>query len=211
VPVRAHARAIRQRFLTLRSHGLIELGDTSRTMKKLNAIAAFALALGTTAAGAQGAPATAFIAEGGVTKHGTYSVTAGVAWPSWWRREALGGEWTAFTELFASHWSAKLEARREALTQLGVVPVLRYRFDAGRSAWFTEGGIGLTYLDRLYQTDHKRFSTRFNFQDTIGVGRSFGARREHEVSLRFTHVSNAGIKEPNPGENFLQLRYARQF
>jgi hypothetical protein len=31
------------------------------------------------------------------------------------------------------------------------------------------------------------------------------------VGLRLSHVSNAGIKEPNPGENFLQLRYARSF
>jgi hypothetical protein len=66
-------------------------------------------------------------------------------------------------------------------------------------------------MDRLYRTDHKEFSTRFNFYDTIGIGRSFGDHRQHEVSLRWAHVSNAGIKEPNPGENFIQLRYARQF
>jgi lipid A 3-O-deacylase len=157
------------------------------------------------------APSTVFIAEGGVTVHGTYSLTAGVAWPSAWRRVSYSGEWTAYTELFVSHWEAKSQGRHHGYTQVGLSPVVRYRFDHGRSDWFAEGGIGLSYIDGLYQRDTKRFSTRFNFHDTIGVGRSFGAHREHELSLRLAHVSNAGIKEPNPGENFVQLRYARQF
>ena len=155
--------------------------------------------------------ATAFVAEGGVTVHGTYSLTAGVTLPSTWHRTSHNGEWTAYTEFFVSHWGAKLGGRRESFTQLGVMPVLRYRLDHGGSPWFAEGGVGLSYLDGLYQRDHKRFSTRFNFNDVLGVGRSFGDRREHEVTLRLVHISNAGIKEPNPGENFVQLRYARQF
>jgi len=47
--------------------------------------------------------------------------------------------------------------------------------------------------------------------DVAGVGRSFGADRRRELSLRLSHSSNAGIKEPNPGETFLQLRYAVKF
>jgi lipid A 3-O-deacylase len=43
------------------------------------------------------------------------------------------------------------------------------------------------------------------------VGRSFGADRRHELSLRVSHFSNCGIETPNPGENFLQLRYATKF
>ena len=33
----------------------------------------------------------------------------------------------------------------------------------------------------------------------------------HELALRLQHFSNAGIKHPNPGENFVQLRYAQGF
>ena len=179
--------------------------------KKLLATAVFALAL--VAAGARAdwkAPSSVFV-EGGVTAHNAYNVAAGVAWPSAWRHTSRSGEWTAFTELFVSEWSTKLEDHRRQLTQLGVMPVVRYRFDQGRSPWFAEGGIGLSYFNGLYQRGDRRFSTRLNFQDSIGVGRSFGADREHEVSLRFSHVSNAGIKEPNPGENFVQLRYAHKF
>jgi hypothetical protein len=156
-------------------------------------------------------PSGGFIAEGGVTVHGTYSLTAGVYWPWSWRRVSYSGEWTGMTEAFVSHWSARVPGERRALTQVGVVPVVRYRFDHGRSAWFADGGIGVSYTDRLYRRQDKTFSTRFNFIDVVGVGFSFGNQREHEVGLRLSHVSNAGIREPNPGENFLQLRYARSF
>jgi hypothetical protein len=181
-------------------------------MKKKLLQGGLPLMLALVASGAQAdGPFTMFIAEGGVTIRGTYSLTAGVAWPSTWRHTGLDGVWTAQTEFFVSHWNAKLDGRRESFTQVGLSPILRYRFDQGRSAWFAEGGVGLSYLDGIYQRDHKRFSTRFNFHDTIGVGRSFGVDREQEIGLRIVHVSNAGIKEPNPGENFIQLRYARQF
>ena len=63
----------------------------------------------------------------------------------------------------------------------------------------------------MYRSADKRFSTKFNFGDHLAVGRTFGDRGQHDVGLRFQHFSHAGIKEPNPGENFLQLRYARRF
>lgn len=158
------------------------------------------------------APAGFFIAEGGVTVHGTLSVTAGVAWPWQWTHAWRGGEWTASTELFVSHWSAKQPGGgRAAFTQVGLAPLFRYRFERGRSPVFAEGGVGVSYIDGLYTTDRKQFSTRFNFYDVVGIGMNFGAHGEHEIGLRFSHVSNAGIKHPNPGENFLQLRYARRF
>ena len=178
-------------------------------------LAVLACTLLVASAGANAAdwtPHRVFIAAGGVTVHGTYSFTAGVAFPWQWERLSRTGEWTAATELFASHWTAKQAAGgREGFTQVAVAPLFRFRFDRGRSPWFAEGGIGLTWIDGLYATDRKRFSTRFNFYDAIGAGFTFGAQGEHEIGLRFSHVSNAGIRHPNPGENFLQLRYARNF
>jgi lipid A 3-O-deacylase len=152
-----------------------------------------------------------FIAQGGVTVHGTYSATAGLSWPWAWKRTSYSGEWTGMTEAFISHWSGRGVDGRETFTQIGLVPVVRYRFDHGKSAWFADAGIGVSLMDRVYVTKDKQFSTRFNFVDVIGVGRSFGTDRDQEISLRVSHVSNAGIKKPNPGENFVQLRYAAHF
>lgn len=159
-------------------------------------------------------PATAshrLFAEIGFAEGDTRSATLGVSWPwpqQWLQGHAsLSGHWDAYL----SHWrarSATVPGEREGLTQVALVPVLRWRFDQGRSPWFVEGGIGLSLMDQRYRTPDKRFSTRFNFADHLALGRQFGTLRQHELALRLQHVSNADIKKPNPGENFLQLRYS---
>lgn len=77
--------------------------------------------------------------------------------------------------------------------------------------WFVEGGIGLAYLNEPYRNASKEFGTQWNFSDHLGVGRSFGADRQHELGVYVKHVSNAGVRKPNPGETFAQLRYAYRF
>ena len=155
-------------------------------------------------------PSGAFV-EGGIADRAAYSVTMGVVWPWSWRRESRGGELTGITEAYVSHWRARSATERNSFTQLGLLPLLRCRFDHGRSDWFAEAGIGISVMDTMYRVSEKQFSTRFNFVDVVGVGRSFGPQRKHELSLRIAHISNANIKDPNPGENFLQLRYAALF
>lgn len=157
------------------------------------------------------APSTAFI-QAGWWKD-TRVVTAGLTWEwgnSWsLGRGRLGGHW----ELSASRWSyPSMDGRREAwLGQVGIVPTFRYRWNDGTSPWFVEAGIGVSWTTTLYQTQHKRFSTTFNFADHVGFGWNFGPSREHELSLRLEHFSNAGIKHPNPGQNLVELRYSFAF
>lgn len=143
--------------------------------------------------------------------HGSQVASVGVAWPWAWKRMSQLGQWTGATEAFVSHWHVRSRwvPGTEAYTQVGAAPVLRLRFDQGRSPWFVEGGIGVSWFDSVYESPRRLFSSRFQFYDALGVGRSFGPAREHELSLRFHHISNAGIKKPNPGENLLQLRYSR--
>lgn len=155
---------------------------------------------------------TSFFADVGLADNSTRSASVGLAWAWDWRTSLWGGEVTAQTEAYISHWNARhVAGGRQSLTQIGLVPVFRLRFDQGRSDWFVEAGIGVSMLDKEYRIPGKRFSTEFNFHDTVGVGRSFGPKRESDLSLRLTHFSNAGIDKPNPGENFLQLRYSRKF
>jgi lipid A 3-O-deacylase len=137
----------------------------------------------------------------------THSLTAGALWEWDWRGSFGNTEASALTEVYLSRW----RSRDETVTQVGLVPLVRLRLDHGRSPWFMEGGVGVSLMDDLYRNHGKAFSTRFNFVDVFGFGRSLGPDRRHEVSLRLAHVSNANIKRPNPGENFLQLRYAAMF
>lgn len=177
-----------QRFLVLAAAGALSFG-------------AHALSL---------SPGGAFV-QGAVGDHATYSATAGVLWPWSWRRQTAGGEWTGITEAYVSYWNARGTTHRQSFTQVGLVPLVRYRFGHSRAGWFVEGGIGISATNKVYRTPEKEFSTAFNFVDVLGVGRSLDAQGRRELGLRVAHVSNAGIKEPNPGLNFLQLRYAMLF
>ena len=148
----------------------------------------------------------------GPGRHGTSSITAGIGWDWAWQRPVWRLLATGQTELFASAWRAHdFGDGHQWFGHFGVLPTVRLRFDEGRSPWFAEAGIGLSWMDRHYITPYKQMSTRFNFVDVIGVGRSFGTGGRHELSLRYTHVSNGGYREPNPGEDFLLLRYATRF
>lgn len=151
-------------------------------------------------------------AGGGASDSNVAAASVGALWPWAWRASALGGEFGALTELYGSYWHARdFGGGHKGLVQLGLVPLLRYRLDEGRSPWFVEGGIGISVTSRRYVTPDKAFSTNWNFSDNLAVGRSLGPDRKSELSLRWQHISNAGIRKPNPGEDFVFVRYAASF
>ena len=97
------------------------------------------------------------------------------------------------------------------VTQLGMTPVLRYRWGEDRRRWFAELGVGINVLTPIFNDEDRRFSTAFNFGDHLALGRSFGDDAREEIALRVQHYSNGGIKQPNPGINFVQVRYSHRF
>jgi len=156
-------------------------------------------------------PDTFFVQAGEADRATTaYSVGAGWNW-NWSQRYRIG-LLTGYTEATVGRWKTSTNAAVGDywFTQVGVTPVLRL-FPGRESLWFGEIGIGANYISPLYRTDGKHFSTEFNFGDHAAVGRVIGDHRQGSVALRLQHFSNGGIDEPNPGENFLQLRCSYQF
>ena len=150
-------------------------------------------------------PDSVFLQAGRASE--TSTVTVGLQWD--WRRQWQFGERariSGYNELSLGHWRADDGGGSAIVTQIGFTPTLRYWPTGERTGWFGEAGIGVNALMPVYRTREKSFSTAFNFGDHVAVGyRTAGARR-WEWSLRLQHFSNAGIDEPNPGENFVQLR-----
>ena len=177
----------------------------------------FTLALAATAIFGSGSAwaqeARTLYLQAGVAERNAYATTVGVTWPwpTWFWGLGSGvvrGQWDGYL----SNWSSRPAdtARRNTLV-LGLGPSLRWRGDAGQSPWFVELGTGVSWANRHYRNRSDAFGSRFNFASHLGLGRNFGAQQAHEISLRIQHSSNAGMKEPNPGENFLLLRYAHAF
>lgn len=163
------------------------------------------------AAGAQDLrPATVFVQGGTGPKDGLAAATIGAQWPWAWRHGFAGGEFSGATEVFLSEWRADAPGgTRRGFSQLGLVPMFRWRGDEGRSGWFVEGGIGLSVLDRQYVTANRVQSSQWNFSDNLALGHDIG--KSGELSLRWQHSSNGGLKEPNPGINLFALRYGMKF
>lgn len=182
------------------------------TLRLLPLTLAALLLATTTGAGAQGLRPGGFFVQGGGGEDQVGVVSAGLLWPWQWRTTLAGAEVTAQTELFFSNWRARqVGGGRQNVVQVGLVPLFRLRPSGGQSPWFFEAGIGLSVTDKRFVTPDKTFSTRWNFSDNLAVGRNFGAQGEHEVSLRWQHSSNAGVKKPNPGLDLLMVRYATRF
>lgn len=153
-----------------------------------------------------------YLVQAAVGEDRTASATLGLSWAWAWKYSLLGAEVSGLTEAYISHWNApSVDGGRRGFVQVGVVPVLRLRPGEGASPWFAEAGIGLSTMDRHFETTTKKFSMAFNFVDVVGIGRSFGAARSQEIGIRLQHVSNGSLRPPNPGQNFVQLRYAAAF
>ncbi|VTU14275.1 Lipid A 3-O-deacylase (PagL) [Variovorax sp. SRS16] len=154
--------------------------------------------------------------EAGRAPHGdtgTNAMEVGLVTPWAYGPSVLGGPLSFYGDFFLSQWRAPQASGpgHHGYTQIGAIANWRWRLDDGASPWFAEAGIGATVLDGIYRTPHRQFSTAFQFTEQIGIGRNFGARGQHELSLRLQHFSNADIKRPNPGENFLRVRYLYRF
>ncbi|MEL1265790.1 acyloxyacyl hydrolase [Pseudoxanthomonas putridarboris] len=167
---------------------------------------ALAALLAVTAPNATAAePRTAFYVQGGVAED-AQSATIGVSRDWRWEKQYSFGRVTGQWQGEVGRWHSDSQNS----TQVGLTPALRLHPNRWSESWFIEGGIGANVIFPKYNTEKKEFSTTFNFGDHLALGKRFGAQQQHEWSLRIQHFSNARIKRPNPGENFLQFRYTRR-
>jgi lipid A 3-O-deacylase len=156
----------------------------------------------------------AITVKAGVGDSHARMVGAGLRWDWDFRRLRRKSELTAHTEVMLNEWRAEKPdfSGTRYYTQVVLLPSLRMRLDRGASPWFLEVGIGASWMSHKFQTPDKQFGSEWNFYDVLGAGYTFGGPKgKHEMDLRLVHFSNAGLRDPNPGLNFVQVRYTREF
>lgn len=156
------------------------------------------------AAAADLSPDAVFL-QAGIAEN-TRAASGGLSW-DWGEHETLSLPLGLRGEVSLGRWRTRSDAGTSAawFTDFGLTPVVRYRFQ--RSRLFVEAGIGVHFVSPLYVNGDRHFSTRWNFGDHLAIGGRFGERDRHELALRLQHYSNGGVRKPNPGEDFLHLRY----
>jgi len=122
--------------------------------------------------------------EAGYGDDSTSLLRAGITYR--WRER---GYW----EIGAGIW----DNFEETTVDIGATPVFRLQ----RSQFYVEAGIGVHLI-------HAHVSTEGNialqFGSHAGAGFSSG---KYDFGLRLQHLSNAGLRHPNPGNNFLLVRF----
>ena len=94
------------------------------------------------------------------------------------------------------------------LIDAAVLPSVKYfPGNAVDGRFYVEGGIGAHLLSRTRINNDRRFGSAFQFGDLVGMGWRLGQEKNYEIGLRLQHISNGGIKKPNQGINFLELRF----
>lgn len=102
---------------------------------------------------------------------------------------------------------------RDHLVDVGADAVLRLQKE---TAWvgtltpFIEAGLGLHWLSQS-ELDELQLSSHYHFASQFGIGFAFGEKRDIDFSWHIQHLSNAGLKEPNPGINFSILKIGYRF
>lgn len=121
----------------------------------------------------------------------------------------LGGYWDLNLGLWENDSAARTNS---SITDIGLTPVLRFQQNhaAGVSP-YAEVGIGVHLLSSNSVSPQRRFGSSFQFGDHLGVGVRFGDKGRYDLGYRYQHLSNGGIKGPNQGINFHQLRLQYRF
>lgn len=128
----------------------------------------------------------------------------------WWQSNHthIGGYW----DLSLAQWREKNYAgsadEHKNLVSVGITPVFRFQNDS-KTGFYTELGIGLHLLSDSYNNNRRSLSGNLQFGDHIGIGYVFA--NNLDISLKFQHFSNGGIKEPNDGVNFAVLKVGKTF
>jgi lipid A 3-O-deacylase len=166
---------------------------------------ALALALLSASAAASADPFGVQVAAG-VADHGVRKVDLGLVWDpnlTWW--DIGGWHFALIGEAHVAYWHTGEGNVHSSIYEAGVTPVIRFIKGSGAIRPFIEAGAGVRLLSHPSISSSYTLSTAFQFADMVGVGAQLGSRQQYQAGFRFQHVSNAGIKEPNPGINFSQL------
>lgn len=143
-------------------------------------------------------------------KHNVEKIEAAFQWDSgfaWGNPQGLLLD--VLWEVNIARWHSTSNSNPRNPWEFGFSPVARLAWK--RYSWvpFMELSLGVRLLTETRSSDDHVYATAFQFSEYAGVGVAFGKEQQFAVGYRFQHISNAGIKEPNPGTGFstVYLRY----
>jgi lipid A 3-O-deacylase len=142
----------------------------------------------------------------GAGKEGYNNATLAVQTGPLWTHDLAHSKIDVVLEASAGQVTGPSGSAHRSLTHLGLTPFARWWFAPDTAMEF---GIGANVFSGTY-LGSKHISTAYQFGDSIGLLHRV-AGTPWTLGARFTHYSNADIKRPNPGQDYLQLRVGYSF
>ena len=130
----------------------------------------------------------------------TYRLGLKSDWDKSWLQSDVG-RLTGYWDGAYTYWEGD---KSSASNSLSFSPVLVYEFAGGSVKPYLEAGIGVAVFSHT-EVEGNRLGTAFQFEDRLGFGLRFAGG--HEVGIRATHYSNAGISSTNDGVESYALHY----
>lgn len=120
-----------------------------------------------------------------------------------------GWYWSLNWEGNISYWYLYKQKRGEdRLVEAGITPNFRLAREHkwGWARPYLEMGLGVHFLSERY-ISNRDLGSYFQFGTHGGLGIRFGSTEQYDLAWRIEHISNAGLREPNPGINFSMVRF----
>lgn len=129
--------------------------------------------------------------------------------PPWWTGSK--DNWTATLRPQIEYSQFRYDGGRAGprhVDEAGAVGLFRLERSSGAIRPYAEAGIGLTAFSRS-TLGSKDLSTHFQFTEQVGLGVRFA---EHWFAgWRYSHYSNADIRQPNDGIDMQQIEIGIRF
>jgi hypothetical protein len=122
------------------------------------------------------------------------------------------GEVDIYWELSINFWEFGADNQHDTNFALALSPVISSQFAtvANKYPLKWEFGIGISLINDT-RFAGKDIGSHYQFEDRLGLVLEFGDNLEQSFAVRYMHYSNGGLNDKNPGMDFLNLSYARQF
>ena len=130
----------------------------------------------------------------------TYRLGLKSDWDKSWLQSDVG-RLTGYWDGAYTYWEGD---KSSASNSLSFSPVLVYEFAGGSVKPYLEAGIGVALFSHT-EVEGNRLGSAVQFEDRLGFGLRFAGG--HEVGIRATHYSNAGISSRNDGVESYALHY----
>ena len=130
----------------------------------------------------------------------TYRLGLKSDWDKSWMQSSVG-RLTGYWDGAYTYWDAK---KSSGASSVSFSPVFVYEFAGETVKPYVEAGIGVSLFSKT-QVDDNKLGSAFQFEDRLGFGLRFAGG--HEVGIRATHYSNAGIASHNDGVESYALHY----